>query len=62
MVTVYATLAGIVPWVVYNFARISLSEQGREMASQVGFTRHEVSALLLGSLLWWCWWRSLWGG
>ena len=53
MVTVYATLAGIIAFgVVYNFARISLSEQGREMASLrvLGFTRHEVSALLLGEL------------
>jgi putative ABC transport system permease protein len=34
---------------VYNFARISLSEQGREMASLrvLGFTRREVSLLLL---------------
>lgn len=53
MVTVYATLAGIIAFgVVYNFARISLSEQGREMASLrvLGFTRREVSGLLLGEL------------
>ena len=53
MVTVYATLAGIIAFgVVYNFARISLSEQGREMASLrvLGFTRHEVSSLLLGEI------------
>ncbi len=53
MVTVYATLAGIIAFgVVYNFARISLSEQGREMASLrvLGFTRGEVSGLLLGEL------------
>ena len=53
MVTVYASLAGIIAFgVVYNFARISLSEQGREMASLrvLGFTRHEVSALLMGEL------------
>ena len=53
MVTVYASLAAIIAFgVVYNFARISLSEQGREMASLrvLGFTRGEVSALLLGEL------------
>jgi putative ABC transport system permease protein len=53
MVTVYASLAAIIAFgVVYNFARISLSEQGREMASLrvLGFTRGEVSSLLLGEL------------
>ena len=53
MVTVYVSLAAIIAFgVVYNFARISLSEQGREMASLrvLGFTRGEVSALLLGEL------------
>jgi putative ABC transport system permease protein len=53
MVTVYAVLAGIIAFgVVYNFARISLSEQGREMASLrvLGFKRSEVSTLLLGEL------------
>ena len=53
MVTVYASLAAIIAFgVVYNLARISLSEQGREMASLrvLGFTRGEVSALLLGEL------------
>ena len=53
MITVYAVLAGIIAFgVVYNFARISLSEQGREMASLrvLGFTKGEVSALLLGEL------------
>lgn len=53
MVTVYAALAAIIAFgVVYNFARISLSEQGREMASLrvLGFTRGEVSGLLLGEL------------
>jgi putative ABC transport system permease protein len=53
MITVYASLAAIIAFgVVYNFARISLSEQGREMASLrvLGFTRGEVSALLLGEL------------
>ncbi len=53
MITVYASLAAIIAFgVVYNFARVSLSEQGREMASLrvLGFTRGEVSALLLGEL------------
>ena len=53
MITVYAALAAIIAFgVVYNFARISLSEQGREMASLrvLGFTKGEVSALLLGEL------------
>ena len=53
MVTVYVTLAVIIAFgVVFNFARISLSEQGREMASLrvLGFTRGEVSALLLWEL------------
>jgi putative ABC transport system permease protein len=53
MITVYVTLAAIIAFgVVFNFARISLSEQGREMASLrvLGFTRGEVSALLLWEL------------
>ena len=53
MISVYATLAAIIAFgVVYNFARISLSEQGREMASLrvLGFTKAEISALLLGEL------------
>ena len=53
MISVYVTLAGIIAFgVVYNFARVSLSEQAREMASLrvLGFTRREVSALLLGEL------------
>jgi putative ABC transport system permease protein len=53
MISVYVTLAGIIAFgVVYNFARVSLSEQAREMASLrvLGFTRGEVSALLLGEL------------
>ncbi len=38
--------------VVYNSARISLSERGREMASLrvLGFTKVEISYLLLGEL------------
>jgi putative ABC transport system permease protein len=50
MIGVLAGLAGLIAFgVVYNFARISLSEQGREMASLrvLGFTRSEVSSLLL---------------
>jgi len=53
MVTVYVSLAAIIAFgVVYNLARISLSEQGREMASLrvLGFTRGEVSGLLMGEL------------
>jgi putative ABC transport system permease protein len=53
MITVFAALAGIIAFgVVYNFARISLSEQGRELASLrvLGFTRGEVSSLMLGEL------------
>ena len=53
MITVYASLAAIIAFgVIYNLARISLSERGREMASLrvLGFTRHEVSGLLLGEL------------
>jgi putative ABC transport system permease protein len=36
--------------VIYNGARIALSERGRELASLrvLGFTRREVSVLLLG--------------
>ena len=38
--------------VVYNAARISLSERSRELASLrvLGFTRREISAILLGEL------------
>lgn len=38
--------------VVYNTARISLAERGREMATLrvLGFTRGEISAILLGEL------------
>lgn len=51
--TVFVALAAIIAFgVVYNFARISLSEQGREMASLrvLGFTKGEVSAILLSEL------------
>lgn len=53
MITVYVILAAIIAiGVVYNFARISLSEQGRELASLrvLGFTRAEVARVLLGEL------------
>ncbi len=53
MITVYVSLAAIIAFgVVYNFARISLSEQGRELASLrvLGFTRGEVSRLLLSEI------------
>lgn len=38
--------------VVYNSARVALSERSRELATLrvIGFTRHEVSAILLGEL------------
>lgn len=52
-VAVYVSLAAIIAFgVVYNSARISLSEQGREMASLrvLGFTRAEVSSLLISEL------------
>jgi len=53
MIGVLVAMAGIIAFgVVYNFARISLSEQGREMASLrvLGFYRHEVSMLLLAEI------------
>ena len=53
MVTVYVTLATIIATgVVYNFSRIALSEQGRELASLrvLGFTNREVAGVLLGEL------------
>ena len=53
MIGVLVALAGVIAFgVVYNFARISLSEQGREMASLrvLGFTRAEVSGLLLSEI------------
>jgi putative ABC transport system permease protein len=53
MVSVYVTLGMIIAFgVVYNFARISLSEQGRELASLrvLGFHKGEVSAILLSEL------------
>jgi putative ABC transport system permease protein len=53
MITVYVSLATIIAvGVVYNFARIALSEQARELASLrvLGFTQREVSAILMGEL------------
>lgn len=50
-VTFLITLAGILAvGVIYNGARIALSERGRELASLrvLGFTRREVAVLLLG--------------
>jgi putative ABC transport system permease protein len=53
MITIYVSFAGIIAFgVIYSFARISLSEQGREFASLrvLGFSTAEVSALLLGEI------------
>jgi putative ABC transport system permease protein len=53
MVTVYVSLAIILTFgVVYNSARIQLSERARELASLrvLGFTRAEVSWVLLSEL------------
>jgi putative ABC transport system permease protein len=53
MITVYVTLALIIAvGVVYNFSRISLSEQARELASLcvLGFTRGEVARVLFAEL------------
>ncbi len=50
-VTFLVVLAGILAvGIIYNGARIALSERGRELASLrvLGFTRREVSTLLLG--------------
>ena len=53
MITVYVGLATIIAvGVVYNFSRIALSEQGRELASLrvLGFTNREVSGVLFAEL------------
>lgn len=53
MISVYVTLATIIALgVVYNFSRIALSEQGRELASLrvLGFTRAEVASVILMEL------------
>ncbi len=54
MVFVYVTLAVVIAFgIVYNAARIQLSERARELASLrvLGFTRVEVSAVLLSELV-----------
>ncbi len=51
--TIYLTFATVVAFgIVYNSARISLSERQRELATLrvVGFTRGEVGAVLVGEL------------
>lgn len=53
MITVYVGLATVIAFgVVYNFSRIALSEQGRELASLrvLGFTNREVSGVLFAEL------------
>jgi putative ABC transport system permease protein len=53
MMSFYVLFGGLIAFgVVYNGARISLSERGRELASLrvLGFTRGEVSYILLGEL------------
>lgn len=53
MTTVYLTLASVIAiGVVYNFARIALSEQGRELASLrvLGFTSAEVAGVIFAEL------------
>ena len=53
MITIYMLFGGVIAFgVIYNFARISLSEQGRELASLrvLGFSRGDVSNLLLGEI------------
>lgn len=53
MISVYVILATIIAvGVVYNFSRIALSEQGRELASLrvLGFTNREVASVLFGEL------------
>lgn len=54
MMSVFITLAVIITFgVVYNSARIQLSERGRELASLrvLGFTRAEVARILLGEVV-----------
>jgi putative ABC transport system permease protein len=53
MITINVLFAGIIAFgVVYNAARVSLSERSRELASLrvLGFTRAEISFILLGEL------------
>ncbi|MHA1564587.1 MAG: ABC transporter permease [Alphaproteobacteria bacterium] len=52
-IVINSAFAGLIAFgVVYNSARIALSEQGRELASLrvLGFTRGEVTYILLGEL------------
>jgi putative ABC transport system permease protein len=54
IVTFYISFGGLLAFgVLYNSARIALSERARELASLrvLGFTRFEVSYILLGELL-----------
>ena len=51
MMTIYSLIGGaIAAGVIYNAARISLTERGRELASLrvLGFTRGEAAYILLG--------------
>jgi putative ABC transport system permease protein len=53
MLVVYVLFAGVIAFgVVYNTARISLAERSRELATLrvIGFSRGEVSYILLGEL------------
>lgn len=53
MIGINLVFAGIIAFgVVYNTARVSLSERSRELASLrvLGFTRGEISGILLGEL------------
>ena len=53
MLTINLLFAGVIAFgVVYNSARVSLSERSRELASLrvLGFTRAEISLILLGEL------------
>ncbi|MDP2528706.1 MAG: FtsX-like permease family protein [Candidatus Palauibacterales bacterium] len=48
IVSIFAAIIAV--GVIYNGARIALSERGRELASLrvLGFTRHEIAVILLG--------------
>ncbi len=53
MITMYVVFGSLIAFgVVYNAARVTLSERGRELASLrvMGFTRAEVAYILLGEL------------
>ena len=53
MIFINVIFAGVIAFgVVYNAARVSLSERSRELASLrvLGFTRGEISLILLGEL------------